>query len=219
MAMTMGVSERGSGVRCCWPPIRLRRVCFSSSCFLEKKVSILFWLEKKRKVIIEHGSTTSPKNNNKKQHGSASASSSSTATTTTPTFSKPAPSNLLSKLASFTEANKRTRAEAELDGEGDGKQHVERSISFDERVTTCKKKTMEADKLVVEEDNASDETGKPPKRDSRLALVEELEPGPYEFPLLADDPEFEKLEPHSGIRLVCVCLFVFCCPYAPKCAN
>lgn len=165
------------------------------------------FLEKKRKVFIEHESTIATSSNNKnklKQHSSASASCSSTDTTTTtiPTFSKPAPSKLLSKLASITEANKRARAEAELDGDGDGKQQVERSVSFDDKVTTCKKKKKE--EKTIEEDNASNETGTLPKRDSRLALVEELEMGPYEFTPMGDDPEFEKLEPHSGIRLVCV---------------
>lgn len=39
------------------------------------------------------------------------------------------------------------------------------------------------------------------KRDGRLALVEELERGPYEFTPLSDDPDFKQLEPHSEIRL------------------
>ncbi|KAI0248406.1 hypothetical protein BJV78DRAFT_1236417 [Lactifluus subvellereus] len=38
-------------------------------------------------------------------------------------------------------------------------------------------------------------------RDDRLALMEELEPGPYEHKPLFDDPLFERFEPHSGIRL------------------
>ncbi|KAF5353526.1 hypothetical protein D9756_007998 [Leucocoprinus leucothites] len=46
----------------------------------------------------------------------------------------------------------------------------------------------------------SDDTGL--KRDDRLALVEELERGPYEFTPPSDDPEFLHLEPHSGIRLL-----------------
>jgi minichromosome maintenance protein 10 len=41
-----------------------------------------------------------------------------------------------------------------------------------------------------------------PKRDDRLVLVEELEPGPYEHNPPVDDSVFEKLEPHSGINLV-----------------
>ncbi|OSX62254.1 hypothetical protein POSPLADRAFT_1142839 [Postia placenta MAD-698-R-SB12] len=38
-------------------------------------------------------------------------------------------------------------------------------------------------------------------RDDRLALVEDLVPGPYEHKPPFDDPRFEKLEPNSGIRL------------------
>ena len=33
-------------------------------------------------------------------------------------------------------------------------------------------------------------------------LMEELEPGPYEHKRPLDDPTFERLEPHSSIRLV-----------------
>lgn len=39
------------------------------------------------------------------------------------------------------------------------------------------------------------------KRDDRLALVEEFERGPYKFTPPSDDPDFLRLEPHSGIRL------------------
>ena len=42
------------------------------------------------------------------------------------------------------------------------------------------------------------------KRDERLALIEDLQPGPYEHTPPHDDPAFEKLEPHSGINLTCV---------------
>jgi minichromosome maintenance protein 10 len=45
---------------------------------------------------------------------------------------------------------------------------------------------------------------KVPKRDDRLALIEELEPGPYEHKAPFDDPHFERLEPHSRICLKCV---------------
>ncbi|TDL26871.1 hypothetical protein BD410DRAFT_763043 [Rickenella mellea] len=40
-----------------------------------------------------------------------------------------------------------------------------------------------------------------PERDDRLALVEDLEPGPYDHKPPFDDPNFEKLEPNSGIHL------------------
>ncbi|KAF9450739.1 hypothetical protein P691DRAFT_664712 [Macrolepiota fuliginosa MF-IS2] len=39
------------------------------------------------------------------------------------------------------------------------------------------------------------------KRDDRLALVEDLERGPYDFTPPSGDPNFQQLEPHSGIRL------------------
>lgn len=41
-------------------------------------------------------------------------------------------------------------------------------------------------------------------RDENLAIIEELEPGPIEHRPITDDPNFEKLEPNSGIRLKCV---------------
>jgi minichromosome maintenance protein 10 len=39
------------------------------------------------------------------------------------------------------------------------------------------------------------------KRDDNLAIIEDLQMGPYGHPPLVDDPEFNTLEPHSGIRL------------------
>ncbi|KAK0232731.1 hypothetical protein IW262DRAFT_1451207 [Armillaria fumosa] len=38
-------------------------------------------------------------------------------------------------------------------------------------------------------------------RDDRLALIEDFEPGPYDRKPPFDDPNFEQLEPNSGIRL------------------
>ena len=38
-------------------------------------------------------------------------------------------------------------------------------------------------------------------RDENLAIIEELEPGPAEHRPIIDDPNFERLEPNSGIRL------------------
>ena len=40
-----------------------------------------------------------------------------------------------------------------------------------------------------------------PTRDESLAIVEELTPGPAEHKPPPDDPNFEKVEPNSGIRL------------------
>jgi len=39
------------------------------------------------------------------------------------------------------------------------------------------------------------------RRDERLVLVENLRPGPYQYKSLPDDPNFDKFEPHSSIRL------------------
>lgn len=39
------------------------------------------------------------------------------------------------------------------------------------------------------------------KRDETLAVVEDLELGPKEFDAPADDPDWNKVEPYSGIRL------------------
>lgn len=45
------------------------------------------------------------------------------------------------------------------------------------------------------------------KRDERLALVEDLKPGPYQHKDIPDDPNFDKFEPHSSIQLSCVLQF------------
>lgn len=39
------------------------------------------------------------------------------------------------------------------------------------------------------------------ERDERLVLVENLTPGPYQHKNIPDDPNFDKFEPHSSIRL------------------
>jgi minichromosome maintenance protein 10 len=49
------------------------------------------------------------------------------------------------------------------------------------------------------DDNISGNTA--PNRDERLAIIEDLEPGPVEHTPPSDDPEFQQLEPNSGIRL------------------
>ncbi|KAL5478807.1 hypothetical protein ACEPAI_2084 [Sanghuangporus weigelae] len=40
-----------------------------------------------------------------------------------------------------------------------------------------------------------------PARDDRLAIIEDLVPGPAEHKSIPDDPDFSKIEPNSGIRL------------------
>ncbi|KAH9055885.1 hypothetical protein EDB83DRAFT_2391703 [Lactarius deliciosus] len=47
----------------------------------------------------------------------------------------------------------------------------------------------------------ADKASEVPARDDNLTLIEELELGPYEHKSPFDDPLFERLEPHSGIRL------------------
>lgn len=43
-----------------------------------------------------------------------------------------------------------------------------------------------------------------PLRDERLALIEDVPLGPVDYTPQSDDPDFERLEPNSGIRLSCV---------------
>lgn len=50
-------------------------------------------------------------------------------------------------------------------------------------------------------DSTHDDVGDVPVRDDRLAIVEDLTPGPVDHKPPFDDPRFEKLEPNSGIRL------------------
>lgn len=88
-----------------------------------------------------------------------------------------APSKLLSNLASV-----KTK-----DDTSEGPELVPRSAGFKE---TAKMTQEEAEQEYEHR-----------KRDERLALVEDLEPGPYEFTPPHDDPDFERLEPHSGINM------------------
>ena len=48
------------------------------------------------------------------------------------------------------------------------------------------------------------EHGQDSKHDDRLALIIDLEPGPYEHNSPFDDPKFDRLEPNSGIYLTSV---------------
>lgn len=45
------------------------------------------------------------------------------------------------------------------------------------------------------------------RREEDLTVIEDLEPGPYEHKAPFDDPHFQKLEPHSGIRLSYVLMY------------
>ncbi|KAI0052401.1 hypothetical protein FA95DRAFT_1601776 [Auriscalpium vulgare] len=95
--------------------------------------------------------------------------------------SQPPPSNVLTKLSQLGGTAQRPAA----------LQLIERSKAFTDR--------PEASVPVAE---AASGAAQFATRDDRLALVEELEPGPYEHKPPFDDPLFEKLEPHSGIHLL-----------------
>ena len=56
--------------------------------------------------------------------------------------------------------------------------------------------------------NLNDQTqDSAPRRDDRLALIEDSEFGPYDHKAPFDDPYFECLEPNSGIRLSYVTVY------------
>lgn len=95
---------------------------------------------------------------------------------------KPAPSNVISKLASFGKQSK---------GSSPTK-NITRSSGFSERPAEATDQGM---------DIPTDEVVDAPKRDDRLALIEDIEVGPTNFKPPFDDPHFQQLEPNSGIRL------------------
>ena len=111
-------------------------------------------------------------------------------------FQKPVASKLLSKLASI-------RREKE-DEETQSARNF-RTTSFTDRPhQPC----LDAVKCLP----SAGEPSSSSNRDDRLALVEDIEPGPVEHTPPFDDPLFEKLEPNSGIRLSCVAsLMLFAC--------
>lgn len=147
---------------------------------------------KRPNVNVLAPATPSPKKKRKTVHVSnaarppfPSASRSTTSRTQRPSknseaiqFSKPAPSNLISKLADLRNSNTSTQAEST------------RSSSFTERPA------ISSSSLQTEREGARIQA-----RDDRLALIEKLEMGPYEHTASLDDPTFERLEPHSGITL------------------
>ncbi|KAI0346481.1 hypothetical protein BDW22DRAFT_1322999 [Trametopsis cervina] len=92
----------------------------------------------------------------------------------------PAPSTVLTKLASLSSNSSSDTS----------KYSMTRSGGFLEQ----------APLKSVYDENAS--AGYAVRRDEDLALVEDLEPGPYEHKAQFDDPHFQRLEPHSGIRLL-----------------
>ncbi|KAG6828018.1 hypothetical protein H0H92_009644 [Tricholoma furcatifolium] len=97
-----------------------------------------------------------------------------------PLFTKPEPSNLLKNLA---KATREERDSARND-------HIARSSGFTEKPPAL------ADR---EGDEPFESSSR--RRDDRLALVEDFKPGPIDHTPPPDDPNFDKLEPNSGIAL------------------
>ncbi|KAI0790960.1 hypothetical protein C8Q75DRAFT_758703 [Abortiporus biennis] len=108
---------------------------------------------------------------------SSSKSSRPKQTLSTSQKSVSAPSTVLSKLATFAKSSSTETT----------KNSVVRSTAFSEKPVP----------------SAAESTVESQKRDENLALVEDLELGPVEHKPPFDDPQFQKLEPNSGIRLSC----------------
>jgi len=98
---------------------------------------------------------------------------------------KPAPSNVLSKLASLSNQSQDI---SPTDG-------ITRSSAFAEKPVP--QPDLNADASLRRPDDVIDA----PARDNRLALIEDLEMGPIDHKPPFDDPHFQQLEPYSGIRL------------------
>lgn len=94
----------------------------------------------------------------------------------TPLPQKPAPSAVLAKLA------KSKPLSLDDDDDDDGEDEPSRSAAFTDKPAEVKPAAGT-------------------HRDERLALIEDFEPGPYDHKPPFDDPNFEQLEPNSGIRL------------------
>ncbi|KAL0579267.1 hypothetical protein V5O48_002721 [Marasmius crinis-equi] len=152
---------------------------------------------KQRDATLLVPATPSPRKRRKTEHDKPrTASSSSThhsrtaheplsraPETKTTSFHKPAASNLLSKLADIRRTTE--------DGEDTHSARNFRTSSF----TDKPRQRPEQPQPIASGASTV------PKRDERLALVEEMEPGPIEHTPPFDDPSFEKIEPNSGIRL------------------
>lgn len=98
---------------------------------------------------------------------------------------KPAPSNVLAKLASQNNQSKDTSPT----------DNITRSSAFAE------KPVPQPDLNAVASMRRPDDVIDAPTRDNRLALIEDLEVGPIDHKPPFDDPHFQQLEPNSGIRL------------------
>ncbi|KAF8064025.1 hypothetical protein FPV67DRAFT_1671778 [Lyophyllum atratum] len=130
------------------------------------------------KPVTEHG-RHGARLSESSRHGIGNASSEKTQE---PQFGKPMASNLLNNLARLNHKQQ----------DSDRTVPIVRSSGFTDKPPPPARQEDEDD--VFGESSA-------PKRDDRLALIEELEPGPVDHIPPVDDPNFEKLEPNSGIRL------------------
>ncbi|KAF8630273.1 hypothetical protein AX17_005459 [Amanita inopinata Kibby_2008] len=117
----------------------------------------------------------------KTQANIATSSKSRSTGSRTEIAAAPTPSNFLHKLATLTCEKSSGGEHMSYDNE-EGPSKPSRSASF--------------------MDPAASVQSAKPKRNEDLTLVEDLEPGPYEHKAPPDDPNFERLEPHSGIRLL-----------------
>lgn len=106
-------------------------------------------------------------------------------------YQKPAPSNLISKLS-------------KLSG-GTAKQEQVNSAQRSHSLLTRPKpepSIVSNPKTIAVPPSASQSVSDiVPNRDDRLAIVEQLEVGPVDHKPPLDDPNFQRLEPNSGIRL------------------
>ncbi|KAG6868778.1 hypothetical protein C0993_010705 [Termitomyces sp. T159_Od127] len=135
---------------------------------------------KKRKLDQRPLHVTQPKQNGAQFSGVVPGTKTFTRTMKSQS-AKPSPSNLLKNLAKASRAHQ----------EGEKDVTTRRSSGFADRPPT----------LDINSDQDTSGQLSAPKRDDRLALVEDLEPGPIDHLPPADDPDFEKFEPNSGICL------------------
>ncbi|KAJ3546406.1 hypothetical protein NM688_g5519 [Phlebia brevispora] len=117
------------------------------------------------------------RSNTNRNHATTQSAGPHPVTTIRPSMDRSAASSVLSKLATFTSPS---------NGE-DAKKTTTRTTTFHERAALLEMKDRSMPTVAT--------------RGEDLALVEDLELGPYDHKAPFDDPHFEKLEPNSGIRL------------------
>ncbi|KAG6866330.1 hypothetical protein C0991_005797 [Blastosporella zonata] len=155
------------------PPTSPKRKCPDSTTLVPPTPS-----PKKRK-LSHRPPITRPGRSGVRPSDISKASTASSKQEVQPQFTKPAASNLLKNLANASRGQQNSGRNLP----------IARSSGFTERPP-----------IPVTQDH-EDPLNSASKRDDRLALIEELEPGPVNHIPPADDPDFEKVEPNSGIRL------------------